>query len=313
MNLIKIEDKDKFLKKNNYLGLFYFTTHVGMIFFLFFLILDNSNTYFFIFSYLFLGLLCSFTGTTGMTHEFYHNTVFTNKSVNQIIYKTLCVFNLLNYEYNSVSHKNHHMHNSYDEMDSEKTIEKITFLDLFFLFTINLPSLLSRLKYLILNSLNIFPKGLINNNIGPNLQLKIKNVARIILIVHISILTFFFKYLNFYYYLLLFIAPFTFNIFSNMISRAQHYQLEKNTNDSFRNTRTLRMNFFLEFLNWNMNYHIEHHINPAIPFYNLPKFNKFLRKKYEKDIIYLNSFDKEGIFKFIILILRDNFLLKKFG
>lgn len=161
-----------------------------MIFF-FFLILDNSNTYFFIFSYLFLGLLCSFTGTTGMTHEFYHNTVFTNKSVNQIIYKTLCVFNLLNYEYNSVSHKNHHMHNSYDEMDSEKTIEKITFLDLFFLFTINLPSLLSRLKYLILNSLNIFPKGLINNNIGPNLQLKIKNVARIILIVHISILIFF--------------------------------------------------------------------------------------------------------------------------
>lgn len=98
-----------------------------------------------------------------------------------------------------------------------------------------------------------------------------------------------------------------------MISRAQHYQLEKNTNDSFRNTRTLRMNFFLEFLNWNMNYHIEHHINPAIPFYNLPKFNKFLRKKYEKDIIYLNSFGKEGIFKFIILILRDNFLLKKFG
>jgi hypothetical protein len=43
MNLIKIEDKDKFLKKNNYLGLFYFTSHVGMIFFLFFLILDNSN------------------------------------------------------------------------------------------------------------------------------------------------------------------------------------------------------------------------------------------------------------------------------
>jgi hypothetical protein len=44
----------------------------------------------------------------------------------------------------------------------------------------------------------------------------------------------------------------------------------------------------------------------------LPKFNKFLRQKYEKDIIYLNSFDKEGIFTFIFLILRDNFLLKKF-
>jgi len=309
---IFLKKDDDLLKKNNITSIVWLLIHFILILFSYIFVIISTNIFFLVTALIFLGLFSSFTGLTGAAHEFYHNSVFTNKSVNKIIYRILLFFNLINYDYNSVSHKIHHAHNSDDEKDSEKTIEKITLLDLFFLFTINLPSLFSRIKYLILNSLNIFPKTVVNSYISDNLKLKIKNTARTILIIHILIFIFISNFLNFYYYFLLFIAPFTFNFLSNMIGRAQHYQLEHNSNDTFKNTRTIRMNFLLEFLNWNMNYHIEHHINPAIPFYNLPKFHKQIRERVGNDIVHTKSFNRDGIVNFIILILRDNFLLKKF-
>jgi fatty acid desaturase len=316
MNIIDLNISPKknydLFKKNNLKSFIWFSTHLILILLSYIFAILSSNILLFLVALIFLGLFSSFTGLTGAAHEFYHNTVFTNKSVNKAIYRILLFFNLINYDYNSVSHKIHHSYNSDDEKDSEKTIEKITFLDLFFLFTINLPSLFSRIKNLILNSLNIFPKSAVNSYIDDNLRFKIKKTARTILIIHISIFVFVSSFLNFYYYFLLFIAPFTFNFLSNMIGRAQHYQLAHNSNDTFQNTRTIRMNFLLEFLNWNMNYHIEHHINPAIPFYNLPKFHKKIRERIGNDIIHIKSFDRDGIVNFIILILRDNFILKKF-
>jgi fatty acid desaturase len=309
-NILLKKDDDLF-KKNNLKSFIWLSIHFTLILFSYISAIFATNIFFLVAALMFLGLFSSFTGLTGAAHEFYHNTVFTNKSVNKIIYKILLFFNLINYDYNSVSHKIHHVYNSDDEKDSEKTIEKITLLDLFFLFTINLPSLFKRIKNLTLNSLNIFPKSVVNTYISANLQLRIKNTARTILIIHILIIIFVCNFLNFYYYFLLFIAPFTFNFLSNMVGRAQHYKLEHNSNDTFKNTRTIRINFLLEFLNWNMNYHIEHHINPAVPFYNLPKFHKQIRERIGNEIIHIKSFDKDGIINFIILILRDNFLSKK--
>ena len=49
-----------------------------------------------------------------------------------------------------------------------------------------------------------------------------------------------------------------------------------NKTDFRENTRTVKLNPILEFLYWNMNYHIEHHMFPKIPFYNLKKLHVFL-------------------------------------
>ena len=38
--------------------------------------------------------------------------------------------------------------------------------------------------------------------------------------------------------------------------------------------RTFTCGRFLGFLYWNMQYHIEHHTYPAVPFYNLPAIRK---------------------------------------
>ena len=46
------------------------------------------------------------------------------------------------------------------------------------------------------------------------------------------------------------------------------------------NTRTFTCSWLPAFYYWNMQYHLEHHMYPAVPFYNLPK----LRKAIEHDL-----------------------------
>ena len=47
--------------------------------------------------------------------------------------------------------------------------------------------------------------------------------------------------------------------------------------DMLRNTRTTFTNAPVRFFAWNMPYHAEHHVDPAVPFHKLPAFHKVLR------------------------------------
>lgn len=50
----------------------------------------------------------------------------------------------------------------------------------------------------------------------------------------------------------------------------QHAGLAEDTLDHRQNTRTVMMNPLLRFLYSNMNYHLEHHMFPAVPYHRLP-------------------------------------------
>jgi fatty acid desaturase len=47
-------------------------------------------------------------------------------------------------------------------------------------------------------------------------------------------------------------------------------------------TRTVTSNPVFSFLNVNMNYHLEHHLYPGIPWYNLPELHRLLIPEYQK-------------------------------
>ncbi len=60
----------------------------------------------------------------------------------------------------------------------------------------------------------------------------------------------------------------------------QHYGLNSDVPDFRYNTRTFTCSWLPAFYYWNMQYHLEHHMYPAVPFYNLPK----LRAAIESDL-----------------------------
>ena len=57
----------------------------------------------------------------------------------------------------------------------------------------------------------------------------------------------------------------------------QHAALAENVLDHRLNCRTVYMNPINRFLYLNMNYHVEHHMFPLVPYYNLPKLHTIVR------------------------------------
>jgi fatty acid desaturase len=57
----------------------------------------------------------------------------------------------------------------------------------------------------------------------------------------------------------------------------QHSGMGEDVLDHRLNTRTVRMNVINRFLYWNMNYHVEHHMFPMVPYYRLPELHEEIK------------------------------------
>ncbi len=57
----------------------------------------------------------------------------------------------------------------------------------------------------------------------------------------------------------------------------QHAGLAENVLDHRLNCRTVYMNLINRYLYWNMNYHVEHHMFPLVPYHNLPKLHELVK------------------------------------
>jgi fatty acid desaturase len=53
----------------------------------------------------------------------------------------------------------------------------------------------------------------------------------------------------------------------------QHAGLAEDVLDHRLNSRTVYMNPIVRFLYWNMNYHVEHHMFPTVPYHKLPELH----------------------------------------
>lgn len=57
----------------------------------------------------------------------------------------------------------------------------------------------------------------------------------------------------------------------------QHAGLAENVLDHRLNCRTVYMNPIHRYLYWNMNYHVEHHMFPLVPYHNLPRLHALVK------------------------------------
>ena len=76
------------------------------------------------------------------------------------------------------------------------------------------------------------------------------------------------------------IPSYTSNWLSYFLGLTQHCGLRQNTIDFRKNTRSIRLPKFMEYLYWHMNWHTEHHMYAGVPCYNL----RHLAKEIEKDM-----------------------------
>ena len=300
-NKIDKETLKKLVEKNNLKGLKHFSIFLLIIIFLFLIqmfFFQEKNWFPFLISTYFLGLFLSFLDQTAASHEFQHNNVFKSKRANQIIYKILMFYSLTNWVYNKSSHITHHQHALNEELDDEFSFEKINLFSLFQLLSFNFNIFYRRVRILVMNSLGIFPISKLNIRADDYFKIKIKNCARLIIFLHVTLFLISFYFAIHHMYLIFILTQFVFNFLKDILVRSQHYKLEHNTSDIFKNTKSLETNFFIKFLYWNVNYHVEHHLYPSIPFYNLPKLRKIIGNENIPTVY--------GFTNFIKILLSDN-------
>ena len=62
-----------------------------------------------------------------------------------------------------------------------------------------------------------------------------------------------------------------------LFGATQHAGLKEDIKDHRHSTRTVKLNPIFSFLYWQMEYHIEHHMFPQVPSYNLPKLHELIK------------------------------------
>ncbi len=88
-------------------------------------------------------------------------------------------------------------------------------------------------------------------------------------------------------------------IFANVRSWAEHTQTIPG--DLLTQTRTVTSNRVVSFLMCNLNYHLEHHLCPSIPWYNLPAMHKLMQDEYRRR----NSFIYTSYLRFLYDAFRN--------
>lgn len=106
---------------------------------------------------------------------------------------------------------------------------------------------------------------------------KVFKTARIYLFIYALIIGFSI-FLQTWIPIFLFIFPHFFGTWLMIVhNTTQHAGLAENVLDHRLNCRTVYMNPISRFIYWNMNYHIEHHMFPLVPYHALPKLHKLIK------------------------------------
>ena len=227
-----------------------------------------------------------YTFSNPIWHECGHKLAFKSRSLNEIFYHITSFM----YNYEPIrwrwSHHHHHTYTLHTENHYDHEIQITKPTDLFYVLMIHLPggniftflfSHIETIKHAFgLNSI------VMKDCIPKEEQPKVRFFARIHMILWLSIIgssIYFQTWLPILYLLLPFLYGTT---FINIIHFIQHAGLANNVRDHRLTTRTVKLNAFLSFLSWNMEYHLEHHIFSMVPSYNLKRLHEAVKDQMPK-------------------------------
>ena len=115
---------------------------------------------------------------------------------------------------------------------------------------------------------------------NPELRREHRNWARIVVFGHLALAVLFIATGHWFLIVVFNFGTFYSGWLGMLCGTPQHIGLSPNVPDFRLCCRTYTCGWLPAFLYWNMQYHVEHHMFPAVPFYHLPK----LRAALEHDL-----------------------------
>ncbi len=231
------------------------------------------------------GTFCRFLGGAPC-HELMHRTPFKTKALNEFFLRVFSFLGWWDFVWFRPSHIRHHQVTVHDDYDGEVVLpSKFTFKD--WRFWTDLLAWNPLQTWDILKSYTKRAFGKMDNEwyefIMPESDAKLRrehrNWARFTLLGHAALAAVFIA-TGYWFLIILVNGRHYCHWLGFLCGQPQHSGLNPNTPDHRLCCRTYTCSWLPAFLYWNMQYHIEHHMFPAVPFFNLPK----LRAAIEHDL-----------------------------
>jgi fatty acid desaturase len=211
-------------------------------------------------------------------HELSHGTPFKTKWVNELLYQINGFMTLHEGEYWRWSHTRHHTDTLLVGRDPEIAVMAPPniikgVLDFFFLWSGTL-LILSIVKHAF-GSLS----GDGEHFIPDTERRKVVRTARVYLAIMVATVALA-VFLGSWLPIVLVVAPrFYGGFMAQLFNITQHAGLKEDVLDHRQNCRTFYTNPVFRFLYMNMNYHVEHHMFPMIPFFRLPEMHEAMKSQ----------------------------------
>lgn len=209
-------------------------------------------------------------------HECGHGTAFRTGWMNDVVYHIACFMQMRNPVNWRWSHVRHHTDTIIVGRDAEISVKRPPSMIFNALHFIGLPDTYFLFRVLVLNAMgkvsdeekNYIPESEWHKPILPaRIHVAIQLVAVVLALVTWSILP-----------LMIIGGPRIYGTWHMiMTGLLQHGGMAEDVLDHRLNSRTVMMNPISRWIYWNMNYHVEHHMFPMVPFHALPQLHALIK------------------------------------
>ncbi|SEJ85218.1 fatty acid desaturase [Paraburkholderia diazotrophica] len=217
-----------------------------------------------------------FAFSEAAAHELGHGTAFKTRWLNEAAYWIICFMSWREPVHSRWLHAKHHTFTHLTAApykDPELAFKRpLSYLKLFTDF-VRISHGIQFLGAICLHSFGVITRGA-EEVVPPAEYRKMCANSRILLACYVAVFVWAILAKSWLPIMFLFLPRAYGTWLHELCALTQHTGLKENVLDHRVSSRTVKLNPFVRFLYWNMNYHIEHHMFPSVPFHALPEFHE---------------------------------------
>ena len=272
---IEYEEMRKLLIRKNGPAIIDTLIWFGLIFGSGYLVFLFWGTWLFLFPYIIYSVLYASTSDSRW-HESSHGTAFKTDWMNNLLYE---ISSFMVFRQSTVwrwSHARHHSDTIIRGRDPEIAVPRPPNIKKIILVFFGISSSIPEFKRMLRHAVGrIDPQ--VATYVPEKVYKKVFFIARIYILIYLLVIA-----LSIF---LRSILPLMFiglpTLFGSWLmpvyGLTQHAGLQENVLDHRLNSRTVYMNRLHRYLYWNMNYHVEHHMFPLVPYHSLHKLHELMK------------------------------------
>jgi fatty acid desaturase len=210
-------------------------------------------------------------------HECGHGTAFKTPWMNKLVFQVASFMIMREPEVTRCSHARHHTDTLIVGRDPEISVKRPPNIPLVLLSFFAVEGVYKAIVSMVRHGAGRLTADE-REFVPESVRTKVVRTARIWLGIHLSSIVLSLFLQSWLPLLLIGALPTMYGAWlARLFDLTQHAGLAENVLDHRLNSRTVVMNPLFRFVYWNMNYHVEHHMFPMVPYHALPKLHEMLK------------------------------------